>query len=102
LIGAWRYRLAACDSFNFTAAFDAFPFTGALQKLKSAFRFTRGESGLQYDKVSIGVHELVVSEGDQLASHNLNRAQSMGCHVIENFVLKIAHDDPLKIDAPDR
>jgi hypothetical protein len=70
---AWRYRLAACDSFNFAAAFDAFPFTGALQKLKIAFRFTRGDGGLQYDKVPIRVHELVVSERGNLASHNLNR-----------------------------
>ena len=33
LIRAWRYRLAACDSSNFAAFFDAFPFTGALEKL---------------------------------------------------------------------
>jgi hypothetical protein len=101
LIRAWRYRLAAGDRFDFAAAFDAFPFTGALQKLETAFRFTRGEGGLQDDKVPIRVHKLVVRERAQLASHNLDRTQSMGCHVIEHFVLKIAHDDPLKIDTPD-
>ena len=47
LTRAWRYRLAACDNFTFAAASNAFPFTGALQKLKIAFRFTRGEGDLQ-------------------------------------------------------
>jgi hypothetical protein len=100
---AWRYRLAACDSSNFATAFDAFPFAGALQKLKITFRFTRSarSDGLRYDKVSIRVHELAVTERGQLASHNLANRYSMGCHVIENFVRKIAHDDALSIGARD-
>jgi len=98
---AWRYRLAACDRSNFAAAFDAFPFAGALQKLNISFSFTRSAGGLQDDKVSIGVHELVVGERGQLASHNLAKIYSMGCHVIENFVRKIAHDDALRIATRD-
>ena len=101
LIRAWRYRLTVCDSSNFATAFDAFPFTGALQKLKVAFRFTREHGGFQYDKVSIGVHELAVTECRELASHNLARSYSMGYHVIENFVLKIAHNDAPRIGARD-
>jgi hypothetical protein len=97
----WRYRLAAYGSFNFATAFDAFPFTGALQKLKIPFRFTRSDGGLQDHKVSIEVHELVVSEHSQLASHDLGQRYSMGCHIIEDFVLKIAHADALSIVAGD-
>ena len=98
---AWRYRLATCDSSNFAAALNVFPFTGALQKLTITFRFTRSDGGLQDDKVSIGVHELVVTESGQLASHDLCKSYSMGCHAIENFVRKIAHDDALSIVARD-
>ena len=94
---AWRYRLTACDSSNFADAFDAFPFTGTLQKLKITFRFTRSHGDLRYDKVSIGVHHLGISERGHFASHNLANRYSMGCHVIENLVLKIAHDDALSI-----
>jgi hypothetical protein len=101
LTRAWCYRLTACDSSSFAAAFDAFPFTGALQKLEITFRFTRGHGGLQYDKVPVGVHELAVTERGQLASHNLANRYSMGCHVIENFVRKIAHDDAFGIAARD-
>jgi len=96
---AWRYRPTVCDSSSFAAAFDAFPFAGALQKLKITFHFTQSarSDGLQYDKVSVRVHELAVTERGQLASHNLANRYSMGCHVIENFVLKVAHGDALKI-----
>jgi hypothetical protein len=97
----WHYRLAAGDRSNFATAFDAFPLAGALQKLKTTFRFTRGHGTLHYDKVSIGVHELGITERGQLASHNLANRYSMDCHVIENFVRKIAHDDALSIGARD-
>jgi hypothetical protein len=103
LTRAWRYRLAACDCSNFAAAFDALPFTGALQKLKITFRFTRSarSDGLRYDKVPIRVHEFGIRERGQLASHSLANKYSMGCHVIENFVRKIAHGNALKIAAHD-
>ena len=66
---ACRYRLAAaCDWPGFATARDAFPFAGALQKLRCGLLADLGE--IQDNNVSIWIHEFGITMHDHFASHN--------------------------------